>query len=1397
MISISYPFKNEQYKEVVLEGRLSEFRDALNYEIETIKNSSLSSLLIRNGHRVSEVSEGYLYRFYVEYGVSIPADTPCTLIVEKYKYDVTVINYEETFITILSKEDLGDTIPKAQLENGSIVLMKKLIERIKQNSKKSNEAGLRMLRKIPNKTIEQRPSQVKNNNDLNEQQYKAFEKALTENITFIWGPPGTGKTKVIGYIINQLYLQNRTVLLVSHTNTAVDGAMKNVCKKLKEADSLIDGVGFPALRLGASIDPQLVSDYEEVTFESHLKALSAELTEKCASLKEEEKSVRGYLNEKEEQKKQYHWMISWDENRSLFFRDIENLSEYEIKQNDLHNKISIQQKKVENARADISSCTEYFDVLRDYQSVKDDLKKIASEIEDYTEKCDYFSQEIENRQNQIVNHQKYEELSLKLSKCRSILAQQTKIQTTKREIELLPQKLKELDTNIQSCQENLVKAESKSALGRAFSGMEAPLKIQSKIQQFNADKQRISENLAIKKELLQKYESELFETKKLVIERDDIELVSNPTQLRIEVDEQKDKRTQVHTVLVQLQQQYDVKQNEFKEAKTNLEKERAKIPVDPDVVKEAFKSEKDILNDLRLQNSENDHLIIDTQDNINTRVEKFKEIYNTFGNDISYSVTFKIMDSVSADLQSFFTGTSLADIEKEIENLNYTTHIILAQITEIDNQINELRTQIISHVPIIGTTLTKAYLEDAIQERGFDTVILDEASMASIPALWCSAYLAERNIIIVGDFRQLPPIVVSEEDKAKKWLGTDIFAHSNMIDPERRPDYFIALNKQYRMENDIADIASHLYYPDNRLITDDYSPRWKEEKEDFVRWYGGSANSASINILDTKELHAWVTGIPQGKRKTRLNHLSAILCVDLAFYLTEKLIAENLYDKTKVLIVSPYRAHTNRIRQLIDHECKIRDIKQNDKQDEFNLIKAGTIHSFQGNEADIVIFDLVVDEPHWSNNLFMNTEDINEDLHGHGSMNSLRRMFNVAITRAKYKLFIIGNIDWCRKRAKENALGELLEALIDRNHAPVHDAKKLFPRLTFTKPEPSISIEDLSGKRLTCTQADYFNFLLSDILQAENKIVIYSPFMTKDRISNILPALQTAVSHGVQIYIVSKPYSEFKKSEQLTKRDCENILTANGINIIHKKKMHEKLVFIDSSILWMGSLNTLSFSNTQEIMERRQEENIFADYAEQMNIESLVDVVKNKEEQICPACEEEMLAAESNSGGIYWTCSKCDYSRDSKEIHPIKGELFCPKCGNPVYLELVNEPRWECEKDKKHYRKVRRSDLMLPKMLAKIPEDQLLKVVTILGEKKDRNDRKPVNDVEREILSLATVRAFDKKGRLVAGFNSNGEAGRYFGIDSKSIGKAINGIQKSCGGFQWRRYQAGSAADDI
>jgi hypothetical protein len=239
----------------------------------------------------------------------------------------------------------------------------------------------------------------------------------------------------------------------------------------------------------------------------------------------------------------------------------------------------------------------------------------------------------------------------------------------------------------------------------------------------------------------------------------------------------------------------------------------------------------------------------------------------------------------------------------------------------------------------------------------------------------------------------------------------------------------------------------------------------------------------------------------------------------------------------------------------------------------------------------------------------------------------------------------------------------------------VFDAKEQFPNLTFEKTPYTITPETLNGKRVICTQSNYYEFITSDIASAENQILVFSPFMTENRLSTLLPVILDAVNRDVKIYVVTKPIDEHGIKEQSIYSACEKELRSLGVYIIHKKGMHEKLVLIDDSVVWTGSLNTLSFSNTQEIMERRQDRELFRDYSSQMYIDKMLEPAEHPEEQRCPICGAEIIAAESDKGGIYWRCVNNDYSRNVDQKYPHDGELTCKKCNSKLTFSMINEPR--------------------------------------------------------------------------------------------------------------------------
>jgi hypothetical protein len=104
--------------------------------------------------------------------------------------------------------------------------------------------------------------------------------------------------------------------------------------------------------------------------------------------------------------------------------------------------------------------------------------------------------------------------------------------------------------------------------------------------------------------------------------------------------------------------------------------------------------------------------------------------------------------------------------------------------------------------------------------------------------------------------------------------------------------------------------------------------------------------------------------------------------------------------------------------------------------------------------------------------------------------------------------------------------------------------------------------------------------------------------------------------------VLTRTLEERNVGQRETSRHVEDILGRWGVTVLHKFYMHEKLVFVNDELLWSGSLNSLSFSETQEVMERRISRAVVDDYmrvlvaAEQHNPPRSADVDTRRESGI-------------------------------------------------------------------------------------------------------------------------------------------------------------------------------------
>ena len=1307
---------------VNLEGVLDEFRTALEDEIFEIKKSGRSSILLKSGRCIKHGGSEFRYIFYVDYMPGVPADTPCKLVLGNERFDVTVISCDGDNIIIASPKELPDMLGIAQLENGSTVLMERLIKCIEDNNDKQNELGRNLIRDGGRDVYSAKDIYSYNTESvfssgaedefiLNDQQKKAAITALTKDISFIWGPPGTGKTSVIGKIVEELYKHERSVLIVSHTNVAVDGAVENALISTKTTDDIC-----PVLRLGTSVkqlDPK-------VTLESHVIVLGKELQERKEQFLHEKGVTEERLSKNIELLDKDQWIK--DNQLDQFSNTIATLEDKVKAVADYkkeHSKIDDELQEFQDEHP------EYADYVRceeEIRKIEDEIKALSKDVllaEANKNKCEATMQ---NAYAELRKHDVYADLKAQEAKFMPLDFLKKEIDGITKDIQQINDYIVKWNAIRSEAEQFLAEYERKNSVAKLFYNKNNVLEKQRSIQEANNGVSLNIDALKVKQSLFKDYQTQIQQIQ--ILQEKEKAVV--PSRTKKYWEDALKKATIDCEVCVQSLNRAKTLIEQKEESLKPLREKRNAVSEIYEKVSAIKKNLEEVFKSLVAAENERDLYKRNCAD-ILSRERALQ--WGAIGDEEVKAFSDYSIDELAEIKQKLFdikrqVEKELADVdidkcrdekaqdEEAIRKINNELYVI-------EEQIQQLEAEAIKQARIIGATLSKSFIDDRLRDRTFDTVIIDEASMASIPAVWCASLLAENSIVIVGDFLQLPPICISKNENTIKWLGTDVFSHSGMRQRKKNgnePENFVTLNDQFRMESGIADLANIYYneYPNAGLKSHDSADFRIKEREEFYNWYSGVRTKSCIHLIDTENLHAWVTGIPQGKnRSSRLNSFSASISVDLAFKVIENLLQDldptdaQPFEKPQVLIISPYKPQVDRVRKLIDLEYKNRGFENN-----LNMINTGTVHGFQGNEADVVIFDLVVDEPHWRCNLFMPD---NED------SDNRKSMFNVAITRAKFKLFIIGNFSYCQKHAtKDNALSKLLEELIDKRHIKKIDAKDLFPTITFDRSRYTVLRENDNAKHIICKDEDFYDIFLGDVRSMKDSMIIFSPFMTENRVSMLLPIFVDKRNENKKIIIVTKDLSERGKREESSYKKIEKQLKQYGIEIIHKKGMHEKIVIVDDDICWHGSLNVLSFTgNTGEYMERYCDELYTHDFKESLGIDLLYDAEINHELK-CPVCNSDMIIREGAEGGFYWVCSSCDFTRGRDQQYPTDGEIKCKVCGNHYKFFMKNEPRWICTVDSKHYQKMHLADLKLPKMADLLSDGDRQRVMKYFEQKRNK-----------------------------------------------------------------------------
>ena len=350
--------------------------------------------------------------------------------------------------------------------------------------------------------------------------------------------------------------------------------------------------------------------------------------------------------------------------------------------------------------------------------------------------------------------------------------------------------------------------------------------------------------------------------------------------------------------------------------------------------------------------------------------------------------------------------------KKGSENYHQKMDRLKSRAAEIELRINA---ELFGEARVIACTLVGS-AHHLLEGMKFGTLFIDEAAQALEAACWIPMRRASR-VILAGDHCQLPPTVKSIA-ALRAGLGKTLMERI----AENKPEVVTLLKIQYRMNDEIMRFSSDWFYGGKVESAPQIKYRSVLDYDHPITWIDTSNEENQITIEgedapeDSASTSSSVSAANQnsdlnfkeqfvGESFGRINKAEAALTLlTLAEYFTKIGKQRVLEERIDVGIISPYRAQVQYLKKLIKKYEFFKPYRR--------LISVNTVDGFQGQERDVILISLVR----------------SNDEGQIGFLKDLRRM-NVAMTRARMKLIILGNKDTMTKHPFYKKLWEYVEAI--------------------------------------------------------------------------------------------------------------------------------------------------------------------------------------------------------------------------------------------------------------------------------------------------------------------------------------------------------------------------------
>ena len=350
--------------------------------------------------------------------------------------------------------------------------------------------------------------------------------------------------------------------------------------------------------------------------------------------------------------------------------------------------------------------------------------------------------------------------------------------------------------------------------------------------------------------------------------------------------------------------------------------------------------------------------------------------------------------------------------KKGSENYHQKMDRLKSRAAEIELRINA---ELFGEARVIACTLVGS-AHHLLEGMKFGTLFIDEAAQALEAACWIPMRRASR-VILAGDHCQLPPTVKSIA-ALRAGLGKTLMERI----AENKPEVVTLLKIQYRMNDEIMRFSSDWFYGGKVESAPQIKYRSVLDYDHPITWIDTSNEENQITIEgenapeDSASTSSSVSAANQnselnfkeqfvGESFGRINKAEAELTLlTLAEYFTKISKRRVLEERIDVGIISPYRAQVQYLKKLIKKYEFFKPYRR--------LISVNTVDGFQGQERDVILISLVR----------------SNDEGQIGFLKDLRRM-NVAMTRARMKLIILGNKDTMTQHPFYKKLWEYVEAI--------------------------------------------------------------------------------------------------------------------------------------------------------------------------------------------------------------------------------------------------------------------------------------------------------------------------------------------------------------------------------